>query len=486
MSVPFTKLFIDGEWRSASTGSTFEVRNPASKVVVGTAASASAQDCQDAAEAAQRALAAWENTSHSDRRDMLLRASDIIVSKQYQGKIKEALEEETCAPDYMFVINMRGAMNNLRVAAGHQGALKGDVFPSVMPGAQVVAQRRAIGVVFAMAPWNAPVALTMRAIAFPLLCGNTIVLKASELSPRTQAICVESFAEAGIPAGVLNLIITSREDAPARTSEIIGHPAVRKINFTGSDVVGRIIAMEAAKYLKPVVLELGGKAPAVVLADADIGKAARGITSGALQHAGQICMSTERVIILRPVADALIAELTRLFERVQVNDGPTADYNTLFSEGLAENVLAMISEARAGGAKVLVGDLKRDGARMRPHIIADAKPGMRLWDRESFGPVIVVSVVDSIDEAVDLANASDYSLVASLWTQDINLAFEVAPRIRAGCTSINGPTFATEYSRSHQGLTGSSGYGAFNVDEWSHVRMIVIHPRNPPPYPISG
>jgi acyl-CoA reductase-like NAD-dependent aldehyde dehydrogenase len=255
---------------------------------------------------------------------------------------------------------------------------------------------------------------------------------------------------------------------------------VRKINFTGSDRVGRIIATEAAKYLKPTILELGGKAPAVVLNDASIPDAAQGIVWGAMLHSGQICMSTERVIVQRGAADALIAQIKTLSESLTVGDlqadSQNAKLGPLFSEASAENVISMITEARAAGAEVLLGDLSRQGAVVRPHLIAGVKPGMRLWERESFGPVIAFSVVDTPEEAVELANASDYSLSASLWTSDMYLAQRIAPLIRAGYTNINGSTFHGENLVSAVGLGGSSGYGHFGIDDFTDKRVIATHP----------
>ncbi|KAJ7253726.1 aldehyde dehydrogenase domain-containing protein [Mycena haematopus] len=245
---------------------------------------------------------------------------------------------------------------------------------------------RAMGVIFGIAPWNAPFGLTLRAIAVPLMCGNTVVIKSSEYSPRTQALAGQLFHEAGFPSGVLNYISMSRESSPELTAQIIAHPLVRKINFTGSDRVGRIIATEAAQHLKPTVLELGGKAPAVVLNDASIPDAANAIVWGAMLHSGQICMSTERVIVQRLAFPALIAQIKTLAASLTAGDSGDAKLRPLFSEGSAANVLGMLSEAKDAGAEVLLGDLGRDGAVVRPHLVAGVGPGMRLWERESFGP----------------------------------------------------------------------------------------------------
>ncbi|KAJ7731097.1 Aldehyde/histidinol dehydrogenase [Mycena maculata] len=248
---------------------------------------------------------------------------------------------------------------------------------------------------FGIAPWNAPFTLTIRAFAVPLICGNTVIVKSSEFSPRTQALAVRLFHEAGFPSGVLN---DTRERL---TAEIIAHLLVSMPHNCS----------EAAKHIKPTVLELGGKAPAV------------------------ICVSTERVIVQRGAADALIAQIKSLYEGLTVGAPATAKLGSLFAEGSAADVLA---GAQAAGAEVLMGDLARDGALVRPHLISGVKPGMRLWERESFGPVIAFALVDTPEEAVELANASDYTLSAALWTSDMYMAQRIAPLIRAGYVNVNG------------------------------------------------
>ncbi|TBU30583.1 aldehyde dehydrogenase [Dichomitus squalens] len=484
-SIPFTGLFIDGEWRPASTGATFGVLNPATGKVIGTSASASADDCVAAIEAAARAFKTWEHSPLPVRRDVFLRAAELLATGKYKAKVAAATKEELAASADMFWMNHTVQINHLRNFAGAIQLLKGETFPSVVPGGQVFAQRRALGVIFGIAPWNAPTGLCIRAIAIPLICGNTVVLKSSEECPRTHAVIVELFEEAGLPKGVLNFISVSKEDVSARVSQIIAHPSVRKINFTGSDRVGSIIAAEAARHLKQCVLELGGKAPVIVLDDADVRRAARAITSSALLQSGQICMSTERVIIQRAVAPALVEELTALFGKGKAGDPgtePSANLGPLFTEGAAENVLAMIQEAVTQGAQVILGDLVRQGAYVQPHIVMNARPGMRLWERESFGPVVAVAVVDTVDEAVDLANACDYSMTSAVWTKDVYRAFDVAGRIHAACANINGPTIHVEFMRDLGGLGGASGYGHFRVEDWTAVRMVVLHPKEEPPY----
>ncbi|KAF5390647.1 hypothetical protein D9757_002580 [Collybiopsis confluens] len=446
--LPFTPLFIDGKQVPASDGKTFEIKNPFSNQVVGTCASATSEDCQNAILAAGKAFKTWEHSTLGERRAIFLRAAELLKLEKYKSSIAVSVTEETAAAPALASINWGSSLALLTEAVTLTNELDGISFPSKVKGGMVAVERRAMGVILATAPWNAPVNLTLRSCLIPILCGNTVVFRSSEISPRSQFIVVELFQEAGLPAGVFNFISTSREDAPHLTAQIIAHPL-----FTGSDRVGRAIAMEAAKHLKPCVLELGGKAPVVVLEDADINEAAKAIVSSALLHSGQICMSTERVIAQRAV-----------FDRLQ---------EAVWS---AENVLAMIQEAQSAGAQVLVGDLGRNGSLVQPHVVTNVRPGMRLWDRETFGPVVVIVPADSLDEAVELANASDYSLSAGLWTSNIYLAKEISSRIHSGYVNINGPTVHSEVSYGLVGLGGSSGYGRFSIPDFTDQRVTVTHP----------
>ncbi|EIN08992.1 aldehyde dehydrogenase [Punctularia strigosozonata HHB-11173 SS5] len=488
-SIPVVNLFIDGEWRPASNQDTFEVRNPLSNEVVSIAASATLDDSTAAVEAAGRAFKTWEHSPLPQRRSVFLKAAELIGSEKYKAKIVETIRAETAATQTWAAFDSAYARGSLEHYASLVADLKGETFPSIVPGGHVIAQRRAMGVIYAISPWNAPIILTIRAIAIPIICGNTVVLKSSEYSPRTQAIVVEALHEASLPKGVLNYICTGRENSPILTPAIIAHPFVKKINFTGSDRVGKLIAAEAAKYLKPCVFELGGKAPAVVLEDADLDEAARSLVYGSMLHSGQICMSTERVICQKSISKPLLDAISSLAERLKAGDHDKDPANVqlsaLFNSGSAENVVNMIKEAQEGGAEVVLGKVDREGAVVQPHIVRGVKPGMRLWDRESFGPVMVFAEAETVDELVELANASEYSMVSSLWTKDVNQALDVAGRIRSGCCNVNGPTFHSEMMRGHGGLGGATGYGHFAIDDFTDIRMVVVHPPHRQ-YPLVG
>ncbi|KAG7090099.1 hypothetical protein E1B28_011713 [Marasmius oreades] len=249
----------------------------------------------------------------------------------------------------------------------------------------------------------------------------------------------------------------------------------------------------------PCVLALGGKAPAVVkhdflhvvfhssphiplhvLNDANIKEAAKSIVTGAMLHSGQMCMSTRRVIVQSRVGKALTEEIINLVGQLKIGDPNEEKLGSLFSEDHAEGVLNLLRESQTAGAQILFESVSRQGGVVEPHVVMEVKPGMKLWDRESFGPVLVISVVETVDEAVELANASNYSLTSSLWTSDLYKAQEVASRINAGYTNVNGSTIHTEPTLAISGLGGSSGYGLFGVDDFTYEKSVVVHPAGQP------
>ncbi|TCD61980.1 hypothetical protein EIP91_007644 [Steccherinum ochraceum] len=485
---PVTPLWINGEQCHLEEGS-YEVRNPLTGDIVGHASAANRQHCMQAIDAAGRAFRSWEDTHPRDRAEVLVKASGILGTTTYLDRVKEIIPAETGISEMEITMQTVATVRYLKDVASMLADLKGDSFPSVLPGGLVMSQRRALGVVLVVAPWNAPIMMTVRAMAVALLCGNTVVVKASDLSPRSQEIVVECFHEAGIPKGVLNFLSISPSDAPGLIAEMIAHPLIRKISFVGSEKVGRIIASEAGKHLKTCVLELGGKAPAVILDDADIKKAARAVASSAMITSGQNCMATARAIVQQGVAEEFISELQKHFANTRAGDvagSPRAHLATLINENAAENAIQIVKEAQNSGARVLVGDMQRVNGVLQPHLVIGAKPGMRIWGAECFAPVLAVAVVARVEDAIELANTSDYSLVASLWTDNINRAVEVSHRIRAGYVEVNGPTMHTEPFWSNGGYGGSSGFGHFHVEDFMTTHVTVFHSGGPKYYPVVG
>ena len=325
----------------------------------------------------------------------------------------------------------------------------------------------------------------------PLMCGNTVVLKPSEFSPKSQYLVVRALQEAGLPAGCLNYLPVAPERTPAATEYIVRHPSVRHVNFTGSDRVGRIVAGLAAACLKPCVLELGGKAPLVVLEDADLGDAAEAAAFGALANAGQVCMATERVLVHASAAAEFKRRLVRRFGEVKVGDPARDDavsVSGLFSPIHARRIQAMLRAACEAGASLLLGDTALAGPRgtiMGPHILDGVTPAMDVFRRESFGPLVCLTEFgggggggDDDEEAIRLANDSEYSLSGAAFSRDVMRALAVARRMRAGACHVNGSTIFFEPTVPNGGTGGSSGYGRFGgtagVEEFTQRKIITL------------
>jgi acyl-CoA reductase-like NAD-dependent aldehyde dehydrogenase len=298
-----TQLLIGSRETPSARGKTFERRNPVTGDVATVAAAATVEDAVQAADAAAAAFPAWSATGPNARRALLNKAADLLVA--HVADFTAAMMEETGSTAAWAGFNVHLASQMLREAGAMTTQIKGEVIPSDKPGLLAMAMRQPVGVVLGIAPWNAPVILGVRSIAMPLACGNTVVLKASEICPRVHTLIGQVFREAGFGDGVVNVITNDPQDAGTIVGALIDHPSIRRINFTGSTKVGRIIAQRAAQHLKPVLLELGGKAPLIVLEDADLDEAVKAAAFGAFMHQGQICMSTERIIVVDAVAEEI-------------------------------------------------------------------------------------------------------------------------------------------------------------------------------------
>ncbi len=469
-------LLIANEDQAASSGAVFERMNPISGAVATRAAAATVDDAQRAADAAAAAFPAWSKTAPKERRKILLKAAEVLESKGPQ--FVEAMGAEIGATAGWAMFNVTLAADMLREAASLVTQIKGEIVPSNRPGSLAMAVRQPAGVVLAMAPWNAPVILGVRSLATPLACGNTVVMKTSELCPRTHRLIVESLLEAGLPKGALNAVSNAPDDAAEIVEALIAHPAVRRVNFTGSTRVGRVIAEKAGRHLKPALLELGGKAPFVVLDDADLDEAVAAAAFGAYMNQGQICMSTERIVVMDTVADAFVEKLAAKAKTLVAGD-PTEGKTPLGSvvdASASKRLGQLIADATSKGATLAAGG-RIDGTIMDATLLDNVTPSMRIYGEESFGPVVTVVRVGSIDEAVRVANDTEYGLSAAVFGQDVNRALSVARRIESGICHVNGPTVHDEAQMPFGGVK-ASGYGRFGgnwgIAEFTELRWITI------------
>lgn len=478
------QMLIGGARRAASNGATFERRNPLDQSVATKAPAATIEDAVAAVEAAAKAFPAWAAMPPGERRALLMKASQALEAK---GKtFAAAMAAETGASGIWAGFNVHLAAGMLLEAASITTQINGEVIPSDVPGCLSLAVRQPAGVVLGIAPWNAPVILAVRAIATPLACGNTVVLKGSEISPATHGLIIEALQEAGFPDGVVNFVTNAPADAGAVVEAMVAHPAVRRVNFTGSTRVGRIIAMTCAKYLKQAVLELGGKAPFLVLDDADIDAAVAAAAFGAFANSGQICMSTERIVVDASVADAFVAKLAAKAQSLPLGDprkGPVV-LGSVVDMAPVEHCNAMIDDAMAKGATLVCGG-KATSTLMPATLLDHVTPEMTIYREESFAPVKAIVRVNGIEEAIAVANDNEFGLSSAVFGRDTARAWQVASRIEAGMCHINGATVHDEAQMPFGGMKGS-GYGRFGgkagIEAFTELRWITMQ-TTPRQYP---
>ncbi len=477
-------LLIDGKAIAATGGRVFERRNPLDGSVASRAAAATPDDARAAVDAAARAFPAWSQTSPAKRRELLVKGAHALEARA--ADFTAAMSAETGASAIWAGFNVHLAADMLIEAAALTTQISGEVIPSNMPGSLAMAVRQPAGVVLGMAPWNAPVILATRAIAVPLACGNTVVLKGSELCPRTHGLIIAALQEAGLPEGVVNFVTNAPEDAAEVVAAMVAHPAVRRVNFTGSTHVGRIIAKLCAEHLKPVVLELGGKAPALVLDDADLDAAVAGIAFGAFANSGQICMSTERIVVDGKIADDFVARLAAKAQKLPLGDprkGPVV-LGSVVDMKAVERCNALIDDALAKGATLVCGG-KAESTLFPATLLDHVTPAMRIYGEESFGPVKAIVRVDGEEAAIACANDNPYGLSAAVFTGDTARGWRVAARIESGICHVNGPTVHDEAQMPFGGVK-NSGYGRFGgragIEAFTELRWLTLQttPRHYP------
>jgi benzaldehyde dehydrogenase (NAD) len=478
-------MLINGLKVTAEKNATFERRNPLDGTVATRAPAATAADALMAVEAAAEAFKTWSETGPSERRMLLLKAAEKLEGKLPQ--FAEAVAAETGATGMWAGFNVMLAAGMMREAASLTTQISGEVIPSDVPGSLSMGIRQPAGVVLGIAPWNAPIILGVRAVAAPLACGNTVVLKGSENCPRTHQLIIEALHEAGFPPGVVNYITNAPGDAGAVVEAMVAHPAVRRVNFTGSTKVGRLIAQTCAKYLKPVVLELGGKAPLVILDDADIDDAVDAAAFGAFANSGQICMSTGRIIVDQKVADEFVKKFSAKASSLPVGDPRKPEpvvLGSVIGMNTVDHCNALIDDALALGARLVCGG-KADSTLMPATVLDHVTPKMRIYHEETFGPVVCVVRVKNAEEAVACANDNEYGLSAAVFGRDIARAFNVARKIDSGICHVNAPTVHDEAQMPFGGVKGS-GIGRFGgkagIAEFTELRWITVQ-TSPRHYP---
>jgi acyl-CoA reductase-like NAD-dependent aldehyde dehydrogenase len=472
---------------------TFPVTAPATGKLLHHCSSASAEDAISAVEAAQKAFPSWRNTVPPKKRDIFLKAAGIMHRRAKE--FKTYMADETGCAEAWAGFNTDLASEILKDVAGRISSLIGMIPTVEVQGRSALVLKEPYGVILGVAPWcvipiicwgrilvdgnltayhrNAAYILGVRSIAYAIAAGNTAVLKAPDLSPRTYWAIGDCFREAGLPDGVLNVIAHKPLDAAAVTKALIEHPSVKKINFTGSTMVGRIIAELAGKNLKPVLLELGGKAPAIVWKDADLKLAAEKCAIGAFLHGGQICMSTERIIVHKAIVQQFEEELKAAAMKMLLNG------YVLINRAAVEKNKRLLRDAVSKGASLLNNSFDTQElteTRMAPVIVKGITPSMDIYQTESFGPTVSLFEVETEEEALQLANDTNYGLSSAVFTEDLRTGLRFAKAIEAGMCHINSMTVHDETALPHGGVkdSGYGRFGAIGLDEWVRTKTVTF------------
>jgi acyl-CoA reductase-like NAD-dependent aldehyde dehydrogenase len=471
--------YINGQWNPSDHDVWFHTRNPATGEVLARFSRGTAEDVHRAIDAAEAALPTWKRTPAPKRGLILLKAAQIMTKR------KDELGALVSAEMGKVIAEGRGdvqeAIDFLEYIAGEGRRLLGETTPSELPNKLCMTVRQPIGVVGCITPWNFPIAIPIWKLGAALVTGNTVVFKPAEQTPLCMTKIVEIFEEAGLPPGVLNVVNGFGEDAGA---EIVANPRVKAISFTGGVETGRIVYTSAAQHLKPVELELGGKNPQIVMDDANRDLALDGVLFGAFGTAGQRCTATSRLLLHEAIYDEFMDRLVAATEALRVGNplDPDVDVGPVISDESGERIMDYIASGKreatliTGGERLTGGDYD-DGFYIQPTIFA-TEHGTRISQEEIFGPVLSVIKISSYEEAVVIANDIEYGLSSSIYTKDVNRAFQAVQDLEAGITYINAPTIGAEVHLPFGGTkhTGNGGReaGSAAIDEFTEIKTVFI------------
>lgn len=466
-----TPLLIDGIEENNSQELIYDVENPfKSRSMLYRAQGASVEDIERAVKSSFQAFQTWKGSSYEKRRKVLENVAALLESRR--DYFVELLEEMGLSTSFAN-FNIDLSLGIIRECAANVSVPLGSV-PQTLDGQPyAIVLNEPLGPILSIAPWNAPVILCIRSIAGPIAAGCSVVLKTSEQSPLIHFELARLFTDAGVPAGLVNSINHNSETAAKITEALVSSPYIKKITFTGSSQVGKIIATMAAKHLKPILLELGGKSAAIVTESANIHEAAEKILNSAFAHNGQICMSTERVYVVNEIYDEFMKAISKTFIKFTSTKTSLPQRSTK----QAAKIESLLKNAVKHDEEVFCGKILRNDAYIEPLILKDVSEDKEIYDCETFGPVFFINRVTSINEAIQKVNTSRYGLSTAIWSSDIIGALDIARSIESGAVHINGNTVHDEPTLPHGGVK-ESGYGRFNglwgLREFQYTKTITI------------
>ena len=475
MAVQQHDLIIGGRHQAALTGDVFDVLSPADENVMAHVARAGKGDVDLAVSAARNGYAQWSSLAPKEREAALLRAADIIAAEG-EARFLDNLIDESGSVINKARHEINYTVDLLRTAAGEARRLYGDTFPNDSPDRLSMVFREPMGVVAIVSPYNAPLSLLVKMTAFPLAAGNSVVIKPSEETPLTALAFADVLVEAGLPADAVSVVTGFGAECGA---PLVAHPDVDCIALTGSTQTGIAIGSQSMQQMRRCQLELGGKSALLVLRDADPTAAAAIAAQGIFTHAGQICMANSRIVVERPVYAEFIAALKTAAESIFLGDlrDERTQYGPLINRAAVDKVMAHIAQAVEAGAELLTGGEIHQGLTIKPTVLLNPDRSGGVWREESFGPVTSVVVVDSLDEAIAVANDSEYGLSAAVLTHNIQWGFRAARGIRSGSVHIGMHSFQSNalapiggYGMSGLGRSG----GKYSTEEFTELKWVSV------------
>jgi succinate-semialdehyde dehydrogenase/glutarate-semialdehyde dehydrogenase len=471
-------LYIGGEWREARSGKRFESTDPATGKVIGEVADASVEDVRDAIDAADRAFEAWAGLTAYQRAGYLMEAHRLMLERQ--DALARLMTEEQGKPLRMARTEVAYASDFLSWFAEEAKRVYGETIPSPRADQRFIALRQPIGVVGAITPWNYPISMLTRKLGPALAAGCTSVLKPAESTPLCARETIRLFHDAGVPPGVINLVSASRPQAIG--DEFLANPKVRKLTFTGSTAVGKLLARGAADQVKRISMELGGHAPFIVFDDADPVHAAKGAIAVKFLNTGQACISPNRIYVQRGIADAFIETARQRIAALKAGSGLVEGVTVgpLINRAALDKMERQVQDAVNKGARLLHGGQRLTGPSFdggcffAPTLLADVTPDMQIYREETFGPIAAVCVFDQDDEAIAKANDTDYGLASYLYTLNLGRAWRAMERLRFGIVGINdiNPTAASApFGGMKQSGLGREG-GIEGIGEYLETKLV--------------